>query len=102
MYQQPWPQQAQQQYQAPPRKRRRVFLWVFLAVQALFVLLVVLAVASGHGTAANCQNLTQRECADAGNAGTALGAGIVVVLWMVADFLLGAGYGVYRLARRPG
>jgi hypothetical protein len=37
---------------------------------------------------------------DAGNAGKAIGAGIIVLLWVVVDFFLGVGYGIYKLATR--
>jgi hypothetical protein len=81
-----------------------VFLWVFLAVQVLFAVWVVAGVASGHHAAATCndQYLTHAQCAKASEAGTAVGAALVVVLWAVVDIILVIGYGVYRLARRPG
>ena len=33
-------------------------------------------------------------------AGTAAGVGLIVVLWVVTDFLIGLTYGIYRLVRR--
>lgn len=102
-YDQPWQQQLPPPaYQPPPRRRRRVFPWVFLAVQVLFVIWVIAGVASGHGAAANChdQYLTHAQCASASEAGTAAGVGLVVLLWAVADVILGICYGVWRLARR--
>jgi hypothetical protein len=106
--QQPWPQAPQygQQpyppYQPPPKRRRRVFVWVFLAIQVLFVVLVIAGAASGHGAAANCheQYLTHAQCANASETGTAIGVGLVVVLWAVVDIILGVSYGIWRLARR--
>jgi len=79
-----------------------VFLWVFLAVQALFVIWVIAGIASGHGAAANCheQYLTHAQCASASETGTAIGVGLVVLLWAVTDVILGVSYGVWRLARR--
>jgi hypothetical protein len=32
----------------PPRKKRRVFLWVFLSIQALFILWLVVGLATTH------------------------------------------------------
>ena len=54
--QQPYPPSGQEQgyTQPPPRKRRRVFVWVFLAVQVLFVIWVIAGAASGHTAVANC------------------------------------------------
>jgi hypothetical protein len=101
-----WPPPHPQPYPAaaiPPRKRRRVFLWVFLAVQVVFVVWVIGGIASGHGAAAGChdQYLTRQQCASASEAGTAIGVGLVIVFWAAADVILGVGYGVYKIARRP-
>src|SRR5579859_1458050 len=87
---------------ARPRKKRRVFLWIFLAVQALFLFWVIGGSVSGHSAAAHChdQYLTHAQCASAGNAGTAIGVVLVIVFWMVVDVILGVSYGVYKLATR--
>jgi hypothetical protein len=132
--QQAWPQQqpAQYQYQQPPpgwqpappvrpRKKRRVFLWVFLAIQALFVVWLVAGLATTHTGATQAQLTSacyhhnwwplyksQADCVthfgalmnDAGNTGKALGAGLIVLFWVVVDIILGISYGVYRLATR--
>jgi hypothetical protein len=107
----------------PPhaRRKRRVFLWVFLAIQALFILWLVVGLATTHTgpTAAQvaqvCGNhgwfplyKSHADCVthyggalqDAGNAGKAIGAGLVVLLWFVVDVILGVSYGVYKLATR--
>jgi hypothetical protein len=121
-YPEPWPPapdgytQPQPWHREPakPRRRRRIFLWAFLAVQALFVFLVILQAASGGNihaeAAAYChahpsQFLPFSQCVsdygDGGKVGTAIGAGLLVVLWAVADIIMGTGYVVYRLAKRP-
>jgi hypothetical protein len=115
-HQQPYPQQPQgwpppqgygQPYQyAQPRqaaKPRRVFIWVFLVIQVLFLIWVIAGAASGHSAAVNChdQYLTHAQCASASETGTAIGVGLLIVFWMVIDVILGVGYGIYRLARRP-
>ena len=58
---QPWPQQAAgvpatpHPQGAPPTKRtRRIFLWAFLAVQAIFLIWVVSGDATASGTPADC------------------------------------------------
>ena len=108
----PYPPQWQQPYAAPQppqgppsgrrRKRRRVFPWVFLAIQALFVIWVIAGAASGHSAAANChdQYLTHQQCANATDAGTAIGVGLIIVFWAVVDVIMGISYGVWRLSRR--
>jgi hypothetical protein len=121
--QQPHPLQGRRQssYQEVPRKRRRVFLWVFLGIQALFVIWIIAGVATVHTgptpaqLAPGCYNhhwwplfKSQADCVqhyggalnDAGTAGKAIGAGLIVAFWMVVDVILGISYGIYKLARR--
>lgn len=85
---------------APPKKKRRIFLWVFLAVQILFIVWIIAGIASNGGHATNCGTLSQTDCDNAKNVGKGLGVAIIVVFWIVVDFLLAVVYGVYRLARR--
>ena len=106
----------------PPvaRRKRRIFLWVFLAIQVLFLILVIAGAASGTGSnttqvASACFHgawsplfASQADCVkhygvalnDAANTGKGIGVFVVVVVWIVVDFLLGLVYGIYRLARR--
>jgi hypothetical protein len=125
-YQQPqpgyWPPAA---YQQPPpqplRRKRRVFLWVFLGIQVIFVIWIISAAATVHTgatqaqLASGCYNhhwwplfKSQADCVthyggalnDAGTAGKAIGIGLVVLFWCVVDVILGVTYGVYKLATR--
>lgn len=112
---------GQQAYQQAPHRRRRVFLWVFLAIQALFVIWIIAAVATVHTGPTQAQLAqacydhnwyplfkSQADCVQhyggalnaAGTAGKAIGVGLIVVFWMVVDVILGVSYGVYRLATR--
>lgn len=108
---------------AKPRKKRRVFLWIFAAVQVLFIIWIVAGAASGTpGPSAAAQAAqqcahggwqglftSQHDCQvhyanglnDAAAAGKGIGVALIVVFWVVVDFFLGVGYGVYRLASRP-
>ncbi|MFE6223057.1 hypothetical protein [Streptomyces sp. NPDC057854] len=83
-----------------PRKPRRVFLWVFLAIQALFLLLVILGASSGAGAPEDCGTLARETCNDAESAGTAIGVGILIALWAAVDLILGVTYAIYRVSRR--
>lgn len=86
-----------------PKKRRRIFLWLFLAVQVLFLVWVVMGTASGSGTSDECRGLTGDDlklCDDAGDVGTAIGVGLVIALWAAVDVVLGFTYLIYRLAGR--
>jgi hypothetical protein len=106
----------------PPR-RRAVFPWFFLAVQVLFLILVIAAaLASDHGTAEAVSRQVARTCLNGAWQGAftsqraclqhfhvalphgqdldpGLSPGLVAIAWLVADVLLGVGYGLYRLAR---
>lgn len=118
-YQQDWQGAA-----SPPKKRRRVFLWVFLGIQALFLIWIITGIAgtSHSGSDAHTQAVqfcadkanwqylfkSQTDCVthygnglnDASNVGKGLGVAVIVVVWIVVDFFLGLGYGIYRLASR--
>lgn len=104
-----------------PRKRRRVFLWVFLGIQALFVIWIITAVATVHTGPTQAQLVqgcynghwyplfkSQADCVkhyggalnDAGTAGKAIGVGLIIAFWVAVDVILGISYGIYRLARR--
>jgi hypothetical protein len=37
---------------------------------------------------------------DAGNVGKGIGVAVIVIVWVVVDFFVGLGYGIYRLASR--
>lgn len=82
-----------------PKKKRRIFMWVFLAIQVLFIVWLI-----GGGISASDTSDCVGVNADACEAGTAIGTGIgialILGLWCIVDLLLGVGYAVYRLARR--
>ena len=82
------------------KKKRRVFLCVFLAVQVLFLAWVISGAASGAGQPSDCGTLSASTCNTASDAGTAIGVGVLIVLWFFVDAFLGIVYGVYRLASR--
>jgi hypothetical protein len=104
-----------------PRKRRRVFMWIFLAVQAIFVIWLITGIVTVHtgpsaaDLASGCYHhnwwplfKSQQDCIvhyggalrGAGNLGKGLGIAAVILFWMVVDVILGISYGVYRLATR--
>jgi hypothetical protein len=119
----PPPPPQQQPYEPPrPRRKRRVFLWVFLAVQAVFIIWMIAGLAShpagptaAQQAAQQCANhgwyplfKSQADCNqhyavalnDAGNVGKGIGAALIVIFWIVTDFFLGLGYLIYKLASR--
>lgn len=86
--------------EAPPRKKRRIFLWVFLAIQLLFILWIFSGASTGAGQATDCGSLDAKTCNAASDIGTGIGVVLMIVVWMVVDFFLAVIYGVYRLAKR--
>ncbi len=88
-----------------PKRKKGIFLWVFLAVQILFLVWII----GGAGSAdlPDCtglkgNKLSNCEMESAGGAsGTGIGVVLIVGLLCVTDFLLGVGYAIYRLANRP-
>ncbi|MFJ9848549.1 hypothetical protein [Streptomyces sp. NPDC101150] len=93
---------------AAKKKPRRVFMWVFLAVQVLFLIWIIAGAASGGGSDNSiCQGLTgsaYHDCVDAGTngaqLGTAIGVGLIVAFWAAVDFIMVTVWAVVRLARR--
>ena len=86
----------------PTKKRKRIFMWVFLAVQVLFVIWIIGGVGSADTpSAADCGSLSAQTCQDAADVGTGIGVALIILLWFFVDCFLAVGYAVYRLARRP-
>lgn len=104
-----------------PKKRRRVFVWFFLAIQIIFIIWLIVGISSAKVTPDHadvvkaCYNgawqgvfNSQSDCMvhyanglkQAGEAGTAIGAGLIVLLWFVTDVIVSICYGIYRLAFR--
>lgn len=83
-----------------PKKKRRVFLWVYAAIQALFIAWIVSGIVGAQGTPTDCGSLSAETCNAAADAGTAIGVALVVALWVVVDIIVGGSYAVYRLAKR--
>lgn len=83
-----------------PRKKRRIFLWVFMVIQALFIVWIISGAMSASGQAGGCEGLDAQTCNAASDVGTGIGVALIVGLWLVVDFLLAVIYGVYRLAKR--
>ena len=96
---QPVPPQPQSTAVGHPKKKRRVFLWFFLAMQIGFLIWVITGAMSGSST--HCAaGTTTVDCHDAHEVGTTIGVGFIILLWALADIIIGGGYAVYRLAAR--
>lgn len=86
---------------APPaKKKRRIFMWFFLALQALFIIWIISAIAGAGGDPSDCGSLSKETCNDAEAVGTGIGVAFIFVIWIVVDFLLFIPWVVIKLARR--
>jgi len=103
------------------KKRKRIFMWSFLAIQAIFVTWIVAGAAMAHNAPSaaevhrGCDNggwqalySSHADCMthyasllhSAGDAGTALGVGLVIFLWVAADIILGVSRLIVLTARK--
>ncbi|GAB3991856.1 hypothetical protein [Nocardioides marmoraquaticus] len=94
------PNPLQQFESQPPKKKKRIFLWFFLAVQLLFIIWIFAGIGAA-GEATDCGTLDQETCQAASDVGTGIGVILIIGLWMIVDFFLAVGYVIYRLAKRP-
>jgi len=104
-----------------PRRPCHLFLWVYLVIQAVFGLRLVTGLATvntaapSNRVAAACYYhawrplfKTESDCvkyyggplAAVGHTGKANGAGLIILLWIMANLILGVTYWVYKLASR--
>lgn len=81
------------------RRKYHVGMWLFLLVQAIFVIWIITGIAT---SAPDCSNsgLDVQTCKDAAAAGTAVGVGIVFLFWAVVDVILGMVWLVVHFARK--
>lgn len=105
-----------------PRRKRHVFRWVFLGIQVLFLAWVIAGVAGGSGQGAQAHAQAVQYCSGggwqglyksyaqcvtdfgntlngAGDTGAAIGAGLVIGLWVAADVILGVTWLVFVRSR---
>lgn len=106
-----------------PRKKHRVFLWVFLAIQVIFIAWLIAGVVKAsqgpdaakeaarycstgawhlYGSYAQCVSKYGDTLRAAGNLGSGIGVGLILGLWALVDFLVAVPYAIYRLASRKG
>ncbi len=90
-----------------PRKRLgflpdwRVFTYVILLVNLIFLIWIIAGAASTSGHATDCGTLTQQTCDNARNVGAGIGIGIIIFLWAAVDAILGIVWLVTRPNKRP-
>jgi hypothetical protein len=85
------PPQAQQ-----PRKKRRVFMWVILAINALFLWWIIAGVGGNADNCAGEVGDALEACQTGSSIGTGLGVIFIIFLWAMVDVILGVLYIVTR------
>lgn len=75
------------------KKKKRIFRWVFLAVQLLFLIWVISGIAADD---VDCNGLSAQACSDANAVGTGIGVALILVLWVIVDVVLGLTYLIFR------
>lgn len=97
-----WGQPPAPQQPAKPRRKPRVFMWVILAVNVLFLIWLITGTTGAASNVQDCSTLTgdALDLCNAGNAGTAIGTGVgvflIIALWAFVDVILGVVYLVTR------
>lgn len=82
-------------------KRRRVFMWTFLAIQVLFLAWVIAGAVSGHHSGqTDCGSLSAADCQNAADVGTTIGVALVIFFWVAVDIILGVSRLVVLHGRR--
>lgn len=87
--------QVNDQSTAPRKKKRHVFRWIFLAIQALFLIWIITGANSVSSSKCDPQ-LTHAACTAAKQVGGGIGVLLIVFLWVAADVILGVGYLIFR------
>jgi hypothetical protein len=89
-----YPQQPPQAQK--PRKKRRVFMWVILAINALFLWWIIAGVSSNADNCAGEVGQALEDCQAATGIGTGIGVIFIIFLWAMVDVILGVLYIVTR------
>jgi len=108
---------------APAKRRKRVFMWFFIAVQVIFLIWLIAGVAGTSGSGASAHTQAIQYCANNGwkvlyksysdcvthygntlngasDVGKGIGVGLVIALWVAVDIILGIGRLIVVFARR--
>lgn len=74
--------------QQPPRKRGlRPFSWVILVINAAFLVFAIVG-ARTKAAVSNCGTLDAATCTSAGQVGKGIGIVLIIIIWLVVDFIL--------------
>lgn len=71
---------------------RRFMKWLLLGFNLLMIVWIIAGIASNNNSTADCGTLSAEACDAAGDVGTTIGVGILIVLWALGDIILGVLY----------
>jgi amino acid transporter len=83
----------------------RAFTWIILIINLLFLIWIIAGAGSAANNVKDCSSLVgqAKDACQASNtgtaAGTAIGVGIIIVLWAFVDIILGV---LWLVTRRKG
>jgi len=78
------------------RPHWRKMSWLVLVFNALMLIWVIVGAASAHNTVSCVHSIGEKLCTQATETGTAIGVGILIVLWALGDVILGVIWMVTR------
>ena len=79
-----------------PRKKRHVFRWVLLAIQALFLIWIVSGISGNSDNCSGQVGDALQTCQAATGIGTGIGVALIIGLWVAVDIILGITYLIVR------
>lgn len=84
----PQPPVYAQQPPTPKKRKTRVFTWIILAVNVIFLIWIIAGVSSVSGGKCDA-TMSVDACNSAKAIGGGIGALLVIFLWVAADVILG-------------
>jgi hypothetical protein len=82
--------------QRAPKRKKRVFMWVFLAIQTLFIIWIIAGASNASDNCAGKVGDALKLCQNATGVGAGIGIFIIVFFWVMVDLILGITYLITR------
>ncbi|MFC4001277.1 hypothetical protein ACFS2C_07030 [Prauserella oleivorans] len=79
-----------------PAKRRHIFRWFFLAIQAAFLAWIIAGIAQNSDSCVGEVGAALEACQAGTAVGTGIGVGLIIGLWAAVDIILGITWLVFR------
>lgn len=82
--------------QGAPKRKKRIFMWVFLAIQLLFIIWIIAGVNNASDNCAGKVGDALTLCQNATGVGAGIGVFFIVFFWLMVDVILGITYLITR------